>query len=209
MRNFLKLAEGVDVTPLLLELSRQPDLWNAHRVRTFHEQSAHRVIDDVILRYNPFGPEDDFVDAVCSRIEVVNYPPFGRLHHARVLVNQLMARVGGEHLGRVFISRMRPGVSIPPHTDRIAPAEEAYPDRIPPAEYYDRYHICLQSSPGVLFRCGDEEVYMAPGECWWFQNLIEHEVRNHSAGDRIHLVCDIHAYEQTYEPPPLPAERVR
>lgn len=208
MHNFLRLAAGVDVAPLLLEIARQPDLWNAHTVRTFHEQSAHRVIDDIVLRYNRFDAGDDFVDAVCSRIEVENYPAFARLLQARLLVNMLMARVNGEHLGRVFISRMRPGVCIPPHTDRIAPAEEAFPDRIIPAIYYDRYHICLQSGPGVYFRSGAESVYMAPGEAWWFQNLEEHEVINNSDVDRIHLIADIHTFRCDYVPTPQPEGRV-
>lgn len=208
MQNFLKLGQGIDVTPLLLELALQPDLWNAYTVRTFHEQSAHRVIDDIVLRYNRFEPGDDFVDAVCSRIEVENYPPFARLVNARGLVSGIMGRVNGEHLGRVFISRMAPGISIPPHTDRIAPAEEAFPDRIVPAVYYDRYHLCLQSSPGVGFRCGNEQVYMAPGELWWFNNQIEHEVQNNSAADRIHLVIDIHTFKQDYTPRPQPVGRL-
>lgn len=207
MTNFLKIAAGLDVTPLLLELALAPELWNANTVRTFHEQSAHRVIDDIVLRYNRFDAGDDFVDAVCSRLEVENYPAFGRLLQARNMVNWLMARVCGEHLGRVFISRMTPGVCIPPHTDRIAPAEEAFPDRIPPAIYYDRYHVCLQSGPGVVFRCGSEQVYMAPGEVWWFNNEIEHEVANNSASDRLHLIVDIHTYRQDYVPAPQPEGR--
>lgn len=205
--NFLRICAGLDVTPLLLELALAPELWNANTVRTFHEQSAHRVIDDIVLRYNRFDAGDDFVDAVCSRIEVENYPAYARLFQARLIVNSLMARVNGEHLGRVFISRMSPGVCIPPHTDRIAVAEEAFPDRIPPACYYDRYHICLQSAPGVVFRCGEESVYMAPGDVWWFQNLEEHEVLNNSGAERIHLVCDIHTYKQDYTPTPQPEGR--
>jgi hypothetical protein len=32
---------------------------------------------------------------------------------------------------------------------------------------------------------------MAPGETWWFQNAVEHEVINNSPIERIHLVIDI------------------
>jgi hypothetical protein len=32
---------------------------------------------------------------------------------------------------------------------------------------------------------------MAPGEIWWFDNSVEHEVINNSAGDRIHLIVDV------------------
>lgn len=200
MRNFLKLANSVDYLPLLQEIVRRPDLWNQHTVRTFHEQSAHRTLDDIILRYNRFDQGDDFVEAVCSRIEVVNYPAMLHLPQARALIMQLMARVGGEHLGRAFISRIRPGGTIPPHTDRIGPAEEAFPDRVIPAVYYDRYHIPLQSSPGCYFRCGDETALMLPGEAWWFQNQLDHEVVNNSGADRVHLVIDIHTGRDAYTP---------
>lgn len=200
MRNFLKVGEGLDVLPLLHDIARQPELWNRHTVRTHHEQSAHRALDDIVLRYNRFDAGDDFVEKVCSEIAVVNYPAMAALPHARGMVMALMTRIGGEHLGRVFISRIRPGGCIPPHSDRIEPAERAFPDKPVPAEYYDRYHIVLQSGPGVVFRCGDEQVYMATGEAWWFNNQVEHEVLNNSADDRIHLVVDIHTYRCDYEP---------
>lgn len=202
MRNFLKISNGVNYMPLLQQVARQPDLWNRHTVRTFHEQSAHRTIDDIILRYNRFDKGDDFVEAVCSRIDVVNYPAMDALPHARILIMWLMGQVGGEHLGRAFISRVKPGGGIAPHTDLIAPAEEAFPDRIRPAVYYERYHIPLLSGPGCYFRCGDESALMLPGEAWWFSNLIEHEVINNSSDDRIHLVVDIHTDKGAYEPIP-------
>lgn len=202
MRNFLKLANSVDYLPLLQDVVRMPHLWNQYTVRTFHEHSAHRTIDDIILRYNRFDKGDDFVEAVCSRIDVVNYPAYQALPHARVLINALMTRVGGEHLGRCFISRIKPGGTIPAHNDRIGPAEEAFPTRMPPAIYYQRYHIPLQSGAGCYFRCGDEDVLMLPGEAWWFDNQQDHEVINNSGDDRIHLVVDIHVPEFNYVPIP-------
>jgi len=200
MRNFLKIAEGVDVMPLLHAVMRQPELWNKHTVRTYHEQSAHRVVDDIILRYSKFDKGDDFFDKVCSEIQCVNYPALNSLPEAKHLIFLLMARVEGEQLGRAMISRVAPGIAIPPHDDRIRQAESVFPDKIRPAEFYDRYHIVLKSSPGTIFRCGDEQVYMATGEVWWFNNLIEHEVLNNSVDDRIHLVVDIRTYKNDYIP---------
>ena len=40
-------------------------------------------------------------------------------------------------------------------------------------------------------RCGDEEVTMREGELWWFDNKEEHEARNESDHDRIHLIFDL------------------
>jgi Aspartyl/Asparaginyl beta-hydroxylase len=96
------------------------------------------------------------------------------------MVFGLMGKVEGERLGRVMINRLRPGGRVYPHAD--TPAH---------ADYWDRYHVVLQSGPGCLFRCGDETVQMATGECWWFQNALEHEVTNNSADDRIHLIIDV------------------
>lgn len=191
MRHFNQLATGVDIQGLLHAIMRQPDLWNANTVRTHPEQSAHRSVDDIILRYNPFTPGDDFLDAVCSRIECEEYPAWFALPQARRLVLALMTQVEGVHLGRVFISRMKPGTCIPPHSDLIAPAHEAFPDRIEPARYFERYHIALKSNPGVMFRAGDEQCRMDAGTAWWFDNLVEHEVKNNGDDDRIHLVADI------------------
>lgn len=202
MRHFQQIASGIDYMPVLLEIQRQSELWNQHTVRTFHERSAHRTLDDIVLRYNRFDEGDDFVEAVCSRIDVVDYPAMARLPMARAMCLAVMSKVQGVHLGRVFVSRIKPGGAIPPHTDRIGPAEEAFPDRIPPAIYYDRYHVPLQSGPGCLFRCGDDRVLMNPGELWWFDNQIEHEVANQSGGDRVHLVIDIRSSLDAYTPVP-------
>jgi aspartyl/asparaginyl beta-hydroxylase (cupin superfamily) len=40
-------------------------------------------------------------------------------------------------------------------------------------------------------RCGDEEIAMHEGELWWFDNKEEHEARNDSDHDRIHLIFDL------------------
>lgn len=206
MRNFQLLAIGLDINPLLGAIQRKGGLWNAYGVRTWHPESVHRVIDDIVLRYNSFDGRaapvgDDFVEAVCSRLEVVDYPPWQELPEAHALLFALMHRVSGQHLGRVFISRMAPGTAIPLHSDRIAPAEAAFPMRLPPAIYYDRYHVVLSAAPGVSFRCGEEQVSMKTGECWWFNNQELHEVVNNSAEDRIHLIADIHSHQTTYFPP--------
>lgn len=200
MRNFQRLSYGNNFEPLLNAVLRQPELWNYAKVRTWHEQSAHRVVDDIVLRYNMFAAGEDFVEKVCSETFVVDYPAMDLLVQARPIIFSLMTMVEGEHLGRVFVSRMAPGIMIPPHSDRIPPAEEQFPGKIPPAIYYERYHAVLKSQPGVQFTCGDETVYMAPGELWWFNNLEAHSVMNNSADDRVHLVIDIATKRSGYVP---------
>ncbi len=200
LRNFFKIVQGLDPWPLLHALQTQPELWNQYTVRTHHPRSAHRVVDDIILRYSRFDSGDDFVDKVCTSIESVDYPAWKALPQAHQFVYGMMGKTLGLHLGRVMISRVAPGISIPPHSDRIAEAEAIFPDRVPPAIYYDRYHVVLQSQPGVQFTCGDETVYMAPGEAWWFDNQQIHSVVNNSAEDRIHLIMDIRVRHDDYVP---------
>lgn len=208
MRNFLKIAEGVDTKPLGLAVARQPELWNAHDVRRWHEQSAHAGVEDIVLRYNKFDPAvDDYVEAVCANLECVCYPAWVRLPEAAELIQQLIGRVRGLELGRAMVSRVAPGKAIPPHSDRIAEAEVQFPYRTPPAVYFERYHIVVNSAPGMLFRCGDETLMMKTGEVWWFNNALEHEVVNNSAEDRIHLVVDIHSLQGVYYPPQPKKER--
>ena len=204
MRNFLRLAQGMDFGQLAISLMRQPELWNKHGVRHFHGQSPHgaKGLDDIILRYNKFDSRvDDYVEAVCANLQVENYPAWPQLPEATEIIHSLMLKVRGLELGRVMISRLAPGCAIPAHSDRIAPAEEAFPHRVPPAVYYDRYHVVVNGTPGNVFRCGDESARMLTGEVWWFNNQIEHEIVNNSAEDRIHLIVDIHSAQGVYTPP--------
>ncbi|MGF6443622.1 aspartyl/asparaginyl beta-hydroxylase domain-containing protein [Paraburkholderia youngii] len=177
MKNFLKIGSGLDTVPLLLAIQRRPEIWS----------------ESAFMRKQAIGPEGDTQSVLLRRLDAErilagvdvlhenhDQPVYQLLPEARGIVMGLMARVGGERLGQVMLNKIRPGGRISPHVD--APAL---------ATYYDRFHVVLQSAPGVTFRTGDEQVYMAPGETWWFQNAVEHEVTNNSSDDRIHLIVDI------------------
>lgn len=111
--------------------------------------------------------------------ESIDYPAYSKLPEARELVMNLFALVRGERLGRIMINRIAPGGKIFPH-----------PDTPEHANYYRRFHIVLQSEPGVIFRCEDEQTYWETGSAFWFNNKLEHEVINNSGSDRIHLIMD-------------------
>lgn len=179
MQNFLKITEGMDVMPLLLAIRRRPELWDQNNLRTTHPQSPHTQVSDIWLRFNEL-PEAGQEHLVADEHESLDYPAYKSLPEARPLVMNLMHYVGGERLGRVLITKMVPGAKIAPHEDGGSHAA-----------YYSRFHIVLESHPGTVFRCGDEQVYMPAGSIWWFNNKLEHEVINNSAGDRIHMIVDI------------------
>lgn len=185
MRNFLKLAQGVDVMPLAHALARNPQLWHEDTYLRHYPQGPFGQIDSIMLRF----PEKALVDSVVAQEEFlakhdqhesIDYPAYATLPEARPLIMNLMNYVGGTRLGRCLINRIAPGGRIFPHCD----SEDH-------AAYYDRHHIVIQAAPGVDFRAGDEHAMMQTGEIWWFDNAVEHEVVNNSGVDRIHLIVDI------------------
>lgn len=178
MNNFQKLAQGLNVAPLLNAIMRSPELWDRDALRTTYPGTPHSQVGDIWLRFNDISDPNKVIDD----IECINYPAWYDLPQARDIVFGLMRTVEGERLGRVLITRLRPGDKIDPHCDEGAPAT-----------YYDRYHVVLNSAPGCLFRAGQEMVNMATGEVWWFDNTLEHEVVNNSVDDRIHMIVDIRA----------------
>lgn len=177
MRNFYRLTQGLDTSPVMHALQSRPELWNRNDLRRTYPETPHRECDDIWLRFQPEGmTNEQIVDAH----ESVNYPAMSELPMVRSIIFGLMRQVEGERLGRVLITRLAPGARIYPHADGGDHAA-----------YFRRYQIALQSLPGVMFRAGDEAVNMQTGEVWWFNNGIEHEVVNNSADDRLALIVDI------------------
>lgn len=181
MKNFYKLAEDMDVKPLILALKINADLWNENTLRTKHEGTAHSQVNDIWLRFNEVV---NLGENVVDDKECINYSAIYALPDARNLILWLMTRVSGARLGRCLITELKPGKKIHPHVDMGAPAE-----------YYERYHIVLSGHKGCIFRAGDEQVTMLTGEVWWFDNEQEHEVINNGAEDRIHMIVDIRSFK--------------
>lgn len=185
MQNFLQIAQGVDITPLLLAISRRPELWKEDTYLRDYPQGPFKQIESIMLRFPVKGvyeTEEELKNHLSTydQHENIDYPAYKLLTEARCIVMSLMARVGGERLGRVMINKITPGGLIYPHCD--TPSH---------TDYYSRFHVVLKSQPGVIFRAAEEKVYMGTGEVWWFDNSKEHEVINNSADDRIHMIVDI------------------
>jgi hypothetical protein len=192
--------------PALIEVQRQSELWNKYDIRkTFSPDSVHKVADDILLRYPAYDKLEkqqcnNFQEAACTELDVTNYPAWAALPAVRRLVFDLMARVQGERLGKVLIARLDAGKTLPAHSDVIPVHSEEHKNKIPFAVYYDRYHIVLKSQAGVNFHSGIEQVYMATGEAWLFDNTLIHWVSNNSNDDRIHLIIDIHSEKGVWTP---------
>lgn len=193
MKNFHRLATGINTGPLLAKIARNPGWWHEDTyLRTF-PQGPFGETDSIILRFPPRPvpkteeEKQEYLRTV-DQHECVDQPIFDKLPEARDLVMNLFAYVRGTRLGRVMINRIQPGGRVYKHADTLEHAN-----------YWHRHHICLQSAPGVVFSAGDEQVFMAPGEAWWFDNgkggpeddRPQHEVINNSPVERIHMVIDI------------------
>jgi len=99
----------------------------------------------------------------------------------------LMQTVQAYELGRVIISRIKPGGVILPHADKDGDYVQTT-DRA-------RYHVVLQGLPGSLYHCGGETVCMMTGSVWWFNAHEVHSIENNSADDRLHLLVDVRIWE--------------
>lgn len=175
---FRLLHRQINVSKLLFALREHPGLWNQNTLRTTHLNTPHAEVSDIWLRFNRL-PKEGEEHLLLDEHESIDYPAYDILSVFRPVVMSVFAYVGGERLGRVLVTKLPPGGKIYPHEDSGSHAE-----------YYERFHVCLQAGEGTLFRLGDDWVTMEPGDLWWVQNAANHEVVNNSNIDRIHLIVD-------------------
>lgn len=180
MNNFMKFASGTDVAPLLLEVQRQPHLWNKNPCR-LSKLGPHHETQDMFLRYKDeteniqSGDWSNFSNPhIAEWNQTINFLP-----SARKLIFELMAATSGEMLGGVFIYKVQPGKQIFKHTDK-----GWHPD------FYDKFNICLQSNPDAKFCYDGEHMVQEPGDIHLFQNNVDHHVINEGNDDHIVMtVC--------------------
>lgn len=106
MRNFYKMASGMDVMPLMVALHSKPHLWNQNTLRTTAKvevenvnggkeviETPHREIDDIWLRMNDLSKcyqSDAEKEAFFDHRECINYPALLELPQAKALIMALM-----------------------------------------------------------------------------------------------------------------------
>lgn len=185
MKYFQRIAANIDVTPLLLAIKQNPHLWKEDTYLRDYPQGPFGEVETIMLRFpvkSVKETEQEVLDHLSKydQHESIDYPAYAILTQARPLVMNLMAYVHGTRLGRVMINKIAPGGKIFPHVDT--------PEH---TKYFRRFHLVLESYPGVVFRAGDEQINPQSGEIFWFDNSQEHEVINNSADNRTSMVIDI------------------
>ena len=181
MRNFLRIAQGVDTMPLLHALHRNPALWNSQPFRTTYPGTPHSEVDDILLRFSD-PAKCNTVSTVIGDDKPVWHPAASVLPWKPIVLD-LMRRVEAYQLDRLLITRLAPGGRIAPHADDQGEYVND-PER-------ERYHVVIQGLPGSLYTNGDETTCMRTGEVWLFDPLLVHSIQNNSEDDRIHMLVDL------------------
>lgn len=180
MKNFLQVAQGLDVVPVVHALQLNVDLWNKNSIRKTREASPHVQMDDIWVRYRDdkkFRESGDYSKFNEPHFPIW-YPSYKKLPQLRPIIFGLMARMNASMLGGVLITRIPPGGKIEPHSDK----------GWHPEFYKTKIYVPLQTNPQCWNRVQDEVVTMEPGSAWFFNNLEEHEVQNNGQDDRITLI---------------------
>jgi len=180
MQHFEKIAEGLDVAPVLDEILTTPDLWSAYAERTHDPESPHFGVPDIWVRYrkrSELVTGDDFRAPHFAEF----YPAWRAMPSLHPIVYDLMARVRAVYLGGILITKIPPGGQVKPHHDRGSWHAETMNKKV---------YVPLQSNDGCINFCEGDEVVMRPGEVWTFDNLKTHSVQNRGDTDRITaIIC--------------------
>ena len=180
MRHFLKIASGIETLGVLMDLNRQPDLWNQHTARTGGKGSFEGT-DDIWVRFRAYDdlttPElfgEPFIPAF--------YPAWNALPHLRPIVFGLMARCEAVQLGGVLITRVPAGCAVARHNDR---------NRWHPEFFTTKVYVPMATNPECISTCADDVVTMSQGDAWIFDNLKEHSTENNGETDRVTLIVSM------------------
>ncbi len=168
-----RIAEGINVAPLLWALQAHPDLWDQNTARTEDPTSPHHGLSDIWARYAAPGEDG-------ARPHESVWYPYADLLPVRELVYPLMAAVQGDRLGGVLITKIPAGRHCKRHKD---PGWHA--------RYYEKFAIQVQSAPGQFFCFEGEQLETKPGDVFWFDNAFDHWVTNDTPFDRITLIACI------------------
>ena len=164
----------------MLDLYRQPDLWNQHTARTGGAGSFVGT-DDIWVRFR--DPSELTTREAFAEAHVpIFYPAWHALPHLRPIVFGLMARVEAVQLGGILITRVPAGQQVAPHDDKGRWHSEFFQTKA---------YLPLMSNPQCYNTCGDERVVMQVGDAWLFDNLQIHSTVNDGETDRITLIVSM------------------
>ncbi len=159
---FYQLPVRFDVAKLREEIAALPESVWAQHPNAISGNSAVRLI-------SAGGGENDDVNGV-----MLPTPHLQRSPYLRQVLSSF-----GVVWSRSRLLKLAPGAGVPEHAD----INYHWHNRV-------RLHIPIVTRSEVRFYCGDQNVHMAAGEAWLFDNWRLHRVENPTPDERIHLVAD-------------------
>jgi hypothetical protein len=159
---FFRLPLRFDAARLHAEIEALPaGAWARHPTG-FQGNSSVRLISP------NGGDNDEFYGQMRPTVHLRNCP----------YIRQVLASFGVVW-SRSRLMKLDPHSSVPEHAD----INYQWFNRV-------RLHVPIVTRPEVRFHCGGQEVHMAPGEAWLFDNWRRHRVENPTDHTRVHLVAD-------------------
>lgn len=208
MRNFRRVAAGIDTSGIHSYLEAHPTLWQNWMDPEQHDaiKAAHGVWPR--LQSDPRYSLREAIMRGARETLLLRYLVRGRkpldcapdidalATWARGTVSTVADLLGATDVGGVALAKVDPGEGVGPHVDaggswlckrcrRAGAADCRYF-----ARYQYRYHCVITTNPDCWFECGGERVHMAQGELWWFDNRAVHSVQNDGRTARVHLIVD-------------------
>lgn len=188
MSHFTRIADGLDVAPLLAEIDANPGLWNDRPERRVGT-SPHRETSDIWVRY---ASEEAMREPGFSRRphQSILYPRWRSSHGLASLIAQVLIEGFAEQemqLGGILITRIPPDCQVYPHHDRGTWHAEHYTTKV---------WIVLRGNDRCVNMVEDEAMVWKPGEAWSHDNLLVHSVRNDGETERVVLILCFRAMKK-------------
>jgi hypothetical protein len=173
-----KIADGIDVEPLLGQLDAHPQIWNQRVLRTrAHGESPHKQVDDVWVRFRPWDEVIADPAHCCDKHESVWYPVVKDIPAVVSLVDEAIDLAGATELGGVLITRIGAGKRVAPHQDHGWHAH-----------HYRKIAVQIKGDARQAFCFEDIELRPETGDVYEFINQRTHWVLNDSDEERISLI---------------------
>ena len=173
---FKRIAEGLDVEPLLQLLDAKPELWKEIQTRQKFTNSPHKDTETIHVR----GALKMSAYYLMWDVGAYDYPCMEYLKPALVpLMRPTLEQLQVKEMGRVMIVNLKPCGHVTKHND-----QGTY------ADHYQRFHLVLKSNQHCFQTCGNELQRFEVGDVWWFNHKELHTAHNVGDTDRIHIIFD-------------------
>lgn len=180
------LKTNINVKPLIDRIQKEPKLWEENTWRQDYTIQNERPVSPqqdtqaIMFRWAP----ENKIESVRDSLNVQIHKNLLDISEVQPLIIECLTTAGAIECGRVFITKLKPGGKVLPHSDY-----GMYSD------HFERFHLVLTSDPGNRFFVENtqgwgESYSMRPGQFFWFNHKETHWCVNESKNPRMHMIID-------------------